>query len=169
MKRTCLVGLLVLTAFSLGMIAQQAAQPSRLVDRTFGYTIDIPDFGDGGVGTEFTRLAFSAPPIGNITPNVNIIVQNQDFDLQAHLEQTRRELDQLGLRIDHTKFVRIGDHDAVRLGYSGNLQDTDLAFKVLIVFLDQRVLIVTCTGPKPMPQELDVAFTTALDSFRLTE
>lgn len=167
MKRTAI-------AFALGMFVastawglQQKIKRSTFQDEVVGYNFEVPRFPNNTASSAGVKASFTASPTDGFASNVNILVQEIKTTRDAFREESKKGVDQLGLKFIEDRDVTISGRDAVRYEYAGTLQNRQLHFMGVAIIDKDRVILLTGTALEAEFPSLQAEFKASLDSFQL--
>ena len=144
----------VFTFFAIMALATvqpaHAGEHDRYVDQNFGFSFSKPRFIPSekkDVTTVAVTLAGS--PDGIFAPNLNVIIQNIEANLDAFAELQLQELQSIGWEIVEQSRRPIGGVPALRTHARGSLGGMEIEFlAVAIIQEEKKVLVLTCTATK---------------------
>ncbi len=156
--------LLASSAFAV----QKVVKRSTFVDTNYGFSLEAPRFPDAGPTTAGIALVFSGPPKDGFAPNVNVSVQATATTAKAYRELSFAQLDQLKLKRNSDRNLKVSGRDAIEVDYEGTIGGSKpLRFLALAVIDKDRVIQITCTAlPEAFPA-VEAEFRACLQSFKL--
>ncbi len=140
------------TAIALFAIPQIVAahEDERYVDRNYGFSFSKPHFPPSDEkDVAIVAITLAGAPNGAFAPNLNVIIQNVDTDLDAFAQLQREQLKSLGWEvIDHSR-KQIGGLPALRTHARGSLHGVEVEFLSVTLIRDQeKAYVLTCTATR---------------------
>lgn len=146
----------------------RAAGPSQYTDGTYNFSLVPPAFAKVEKDAAHTVATFFAPTQDNFAANLVVIAQRVKTTVDQFVENSKGDLQKLGLRAVVEKKLKVSGRDAVYWEYESAQQRRPLKVFSLAVFDGERLFIVNGTS---LASDADVQkqFRASLDSFRLAD
>lgn len=155
-------------AVGLGVgLAADGPQRSRYVNRSLGFSLDLPAWPVPDHELVNRSIAqWLAPPVGGFADNVNVMIQPQD-SADHYIATTTASMEAMGLTLHEARQLTVSGRPAARIEYSGPMMGRELHFMALAVFQPEYVILITCGAPPDRIDALKAEFEACLSSFTL--
>jgi hypothetical protein len=146
----------------------RAAGPSQYTDGTYNFSLVPPAFAKAEKGAAHTVATFFAPTRENFAANLVVIVQHLKTTLDEFVENSKGDLQKLGLKAVVERKQKVSGRDAVYWEYESAQQRRPLKVFSLAVLDGERLFIVNGTS-LASDAEVQTQFRASVDSFRLAD
>jgi hypothetical protein len=145
-----------------------AVQAAPYKDARYGFSIVPPAF-QAVDAVSITPVMFFAAPEKGFAANLNVVVQTTPLTAKEYAELSRGQFEQMGLKINSEKAVKVAGRDGFLWDYEGKTQGLNLHWLALAVADKGRVFLLTATATADGFETHEKAFRAALQSFSLPE
>ncbi len=171
--------LAVAAAFGAGAFAGAAATealarpgratgPSQYTDGTYNFSLVPPAFAKVEKDAAHTVATFFAPTRDNFAANLVVIVQRVKTTLDQFVENSKGDLQKLGLRAVVERKLKVSGRDAVYWEYESAQQRRPLKVISLAVLDGERLFVVNGTS-LAADADAQKQFKAGVDSFRIAD
>jgi hypothetical protein len=166
----CALALLAIMLLAVPKIADAGGR-DRYVDRNFGFSFSKPHFAPSDeLDLTTVAITLAASPSGAFAPNINVIVQNVETNLDAFAQRQLQELKSIGWEVVEQSHRQIGGRSALRTRARGSLQGLDVEFlAVAIIQNEKKAFVLTCTTTRDQFPEYEAEFNRVAASFVVSE
>jgi hypothetical protein len=165
----------VLTLFAIVTLAApqivNAGERDRYVDRNFGFSFSKPHFTPSNeLDLTTVAITLAGSPSGAFAPNINVIVQNVETNLDAFAQRQLEEMESIGWEVVEQSRRRMGGMSALRTRARGSLQGIEIEFlSVAIIQNEKKAFVLTCTTTREQFPVYEAEFNRVAASFVVSE
>lgn len=144
-----------------------ASEHDRYIDESYGFSFAKPRF-TPSEEKDLTTVAITlaGSPSGAFAPNVNVIVQNVETNLDAFAESQLQELQSIGWEVVDQSRKQIGESPALRTRARGSLRGMQIEFLAIAIIQEgKKVFVLTCTATQEQFPLLEAEFDRVASSF----
>jgi hypothetical protein len=169
--RPALSGLCALALFAIATLTVppivHAGEHDRYVDRNFGFSFSKPHFAPSNeLDITTVAITLADSPSGAFAPNINVIVQNVETNLDAYAHRQLEELESIGWEVVEQSRRQIGGTSALRTRARGSLQGMAVEFlAVAIIQNEKKAFVLTCTTTREQFPVYEAEFNRVAASF----
>ncbi len=146
----------------------RASGPSRYADGTYNISLVPPAFPKAEKDAAHTVATFFAPTRENFAANLVVIAQRVKTTLDQFVENSKGDLQKLGLRAVVERKLKVSGRDAVYWEYESDPQRRPLKVISLAVLDGDRLFVVNGTS-LASDAEVQKQFQASVDSFRIAD